>query len=148
MNQKQCETVRQAAMALADGESAPLSAEQVQSHLAGCPACRCAMEELGCLNRTLGAQSRQRKTVDVWPAVQGGIAVRTAASRSSNPAGMLITLAAALLLVRGIVLTTTEPLEWVARFVALLLVSGWFFLIRENPFAIHPQLAVTKESKP
>jgi len=86
--------------------------------------------------------------VDVWPEVKGRIAVRAADSRSFNPAGMLSALMIALLLVRGIVLTTAEPLEWVARFVALLLVGGWFFLLRENPFAVHPQLAITKESKP
>lgn len=148
MNEDHCETVRQAAMALADGETAPLSAEQVQTHLTGCPACHCAVEELGCLNRALAAQSRQPQAVDVWPEVKGRIAVCAADSRSFNPAGMLSALTIALLLVRGIVLTSAEPLEWVARFVALLLVGGWFFLLRENPFAVHPQLAVTKDSKP
>jgi predicted anti-sigma-YlaC factor YlaD len=148
MNAFNCETIRQAAMALADGETAPLSAEQVQAHLAGCAECRRAVEEMQSLARVLDAQSHQPQAADLWPGIQGRIAVCAADSRSLNPAGMLAVLALVLLLVRGIVLTTAEPLEWAVRFIALLFVGGWFVLLRENPFAIHPQLVEGKKTRP
>jgi len=148
MSKMDCETIRQAAMALADGETASLSAEQAQSHLADCPACRRAVEELRSLTRMLDTQSRRGQALDLWPRIQGRLAVRVADSKALSTAGMLAALAIALLCVRGIVLTTTAPLEWAARFVALLFVGGWFVLLRENPFAIHLQLAEAKETKP
>ena len=148
MTQTDCETIRQAAMALADGETAPLSAEQVKAHLAGCPACGRAVEELQSLTRRLDSQSRQRQPVDLWSRVQGPIAGRTVACRPLNSAGMLVALVLALLCVHGIVLGTAEPLAWVARCVALVFLGGWFFLLRENPFAIQSRLVEAKEVKP
>ena len=143
-----CETVRLAAMALADEEPAPLSAEQVQTHLAGCPACSRAVEELRFVTRLLDPQSRQEQPIDLWPRIQSRIAICAVDYRSLKPVGMLVALVIALLCVRGIVLSATEPLAWVARLVALSFLGGWFFLLRENPFAIHPHLSEGKETQP
>jgi len=148
MSKIDCATIRQAAMALADGEAAPLSAEQVEAHLAGCPACGRAVEELRSLTRLLDTQSRQRQPVDLWPRIQGPIAGRAVDCRPLKPAGMLVALVLALLCVRGIVLSAAEPSAWVARLVALAFLGGWFFLLRENPFAIQSRLVVAKETQP
>ena len=144
MSTMDCESVRQAAMALADGETSPLNAGQIQSHLADCPECRRAVEELGSLTRALAARSRREPTLDLWPRIR----TRLDRPLSYRLAGRFALLVAALLLARGIVLVTAEPVEWIVRGVALLLVGGWFLLLRENPFTIHSHLFETKETKP
>jgi anti-sigma factor RsiW len=143
-----CETLRQVALALTDGETTPLNAEQVQAHLAACPECRRAVEELRSVIRVLDAQSRREQAIDVWPRIQSRLMVQAAQAESFHLAGRFALLVAALLLGRGIVLVSAEPLEWIVRVVGLLLVSGWFFLLRENPFTIHSHLVETKESNP
>jgi predicted anti-sigma-YlaC factor YlaD len=147
MSKMDCETIRQADMALADGETASLNAEHVQMHLAECLECRRTVAELRTLNSALDAQSRRVEPVDFWPRIQSRLAAPAAETKSSSMAGMIAMLVMTLLLVRGMVLTTAHPLEWVVRLVALFFVLGWFFLLRENPFAVHPHLVEGKETR-
>jgi predicted anti-sigma-YlaC factor YlaD len=144
MSTMDCETVRQAAMALADGETGPLNAEQIQRHLADCPECRIAVERLASLTRVLDGQSRREPAIDLWPRVRNQLA-----PPARFPlAGRFALLAATLLLARGIILVTAEPVEWIVRAVALLLVGTWFVWSQENPFTIQTHLFETKETRP
>jgi hypothetical protein len=59
---------------------------------------------------------------------------------------MLVLMAMALLLVRGVVFASAGPLEWAGRFAGLLFVGGLFLLFRENPFAIQPRLTEAKHT--
>src|SRR5687768_12216106 len=69
----ECEAVRVAAMAIADGEMPPLSREQIRDHLEVCAACR------GCVDQPFGRllpawARRQRHDFVVWPAVRTRLA--------------------------------------------------------------------------
>ncbi|MBV9852026.1 MAG: zf-HC2 domain-containing protein [Armatimonadetes bacterium] len=67
-----CETRRACLTALLDGELPPHDATEVWAHLAECPACRRAWEELAAV-RDLAAQWTMGDTPDLWPAVQAQI---------------------------------------------------------------------------
>lgn len=148
MNPMDCENVRQAAMALADGEIAPLNAAEVQAHLSQCSECRHAVEELRSLNRLVDAQSRRVPTVQLWPRIEGRLAAEAASAESVSLAGKFAVLVTLLLLARTLVLVATQPLEWVVRLGALTFVLGWFILFRENPFTLQPHLIAAKETTP
>jgi anti-sigma factor RsiW len=135
-------------MALADGEVAPLNAEKVQVHLRQCSECQRAVEELRCLNRLVDAQSRRVPTVQLWPRIEGRLAAEAASAKSVSLAGKFAVLVTLLLLARTLVLTTSQPLEWIVRLGALAFVLGWFILLRENPFTLQPHLIAAKETTP
>jgi predicted anti-sigma-YlaC factor YlaD len=147
MNETNCEITRQAAMALADGEIASLNTAQVRAHLAECQECQRAAAQLQSLNRLLAAQSRRVPIVDFWSRVEGRLAASATKTESSS-LGMCAILVLMLLLVRIMVLSVAQPLELGVRFVAVFFVLGWFFVLRENPFAIQPHLGEPNNYQP
>ena len=148
MNPMDCETVRQAAMALADGEIAPLNAAEVQAHLAnarsaGAPCRTCDRSPAG------GRAVAPPPTVDLWPRIEGRLAAEAAKRQVRQPGRQ----------VRGARHATparsgpwcSPPLNrWSgsSRLGALAFVLGWFILLRENPFTLQPHLIVAKENTP
>jgi predicted anti-sigma-YlaC factor YlaD len=147
MTKMDCQIIGQAAMALADGEAVSVDTEQVQLHLDECPDCRRTVGELRSLNDALATQSRRLHTVNLWPQVANRIMSESPKSAAANLAARFALLLAMLVMVRALVLTTTQPLEWAVRLIALFFVGGWFFLQRENPFVIQPDLINAKESE-
>ncbi len=142
-----CTFIRQAAMALADGEKAAMDASCVQSHLAACVECRRAVEEMRSLDHLFVARPRHLPATDLWPRVQRSLAVPAAKARPFSRPAMFVLLVVALLLLRAALFTTGQASEWVARFVALLFVLGWLVALRDNPFAVNPHLITTSKAK-
>lgn len=68
-----CESMRAAAMALADDESSVLSLEQIQQHLQGCSECRAALERAADLSVLFDGLQRKRHEVDVLPRLSSRI---------------------------------------------------------------------------
>src|SRR5262245_28915070 len=77
MNDIDCENVRVAAMAIADGEEASLDAKGIELHLLQCEACREEIEQLGATSQLLSSQKRFKEPVDVWPVVSERIELLT-----------------------------------------------------------------------
>src|SRR5258705_3642875 len=71
MTRLDCETIRMAAMAIADGQYSELSSQQIEEHLAGCDDCRIEMGQLLTLTNLLDNQKRRERTETVWPQVKG-----------------------------------------------------------------------------
>ena len=59
MNESNCESVRIAAMALADGEQPALDPHFIAAHVAGCAACRLELELLRGLDVQIAGKSRR-----------------------------------------------------------------------------------------
>jgi predicted anti-sigma-YlaC factor YlaD len=144
MTKMDCQIICQAAMALADGETAALNTEQVQAHLANCPDCRRVMGEFRSMSSAFSSQSRRVHAVNLWPRLADRITSEPPQLTALPLSVMFAILVAMLLMVRALVLTTAHPLEWGVRLLALLFVCGWFFLQRENPFTINPHLMEAK----
>jgi len=63
-----------AAMAVLDGEVAPLAAEEINAHVANCDVCGAALAGLTSLNATMARASYDRPGVDLWPAIRASMA--------------------------------------------------------------------------
>lgn len=138
-----CEQVRIAAMALADGETPPLPRAAIEVHLSECAECRQELGELQALGRLWQAQSRQTHAVDLWPQVAG---------RLRSPIGQpekhrwLPTLAALLVVFKLIEFIPNRSLGMWAQLVPLLLAAAVFAVAEENPFQIKTELRSQEES--
>jgi len=138
-----CEQVRIAAMALADGEAPPLPLTFIEAHLAECAECRQELGELEALGRLWEAQSRQTHAVDLWPQVAG---------RLQSPVGQpekhrwLPTLAALLVIFKLIEFIPNRSLGIWAQLVPLLLAAAVFAVAGQNPFQIKTELRSEEES--
>ena len=137
-----CEEVRMAAMALADGETPPLSRTAIEEHLAGCADCRRELEELQAFGRLWQAQSRQIQTVDLWPKLEPRLP-----SLRRQPEGRvwLPALAASLVLFKLIELVPIHSLGIWVQLVPLLLAAAAFAAAGQNPFQIKTELRSQEE---
>ncbi len=139
-----CEQVRIAAMALADGETPLLPRAAIQGHLAECAECRRELGELQAIDRWWQGQSRQTHAVDLWPQL---------ADRLQSPAGQpekrrwLLALAALLVVFKLIEFIPNRSLGMWAQLVPLLLAAAAFAVAGENPFQIKTELRSHEESE-
>ncbi len=138
-----CEQVRIAAMALADGETPPLPGAAIESHLAECAECRQELAELQACGRLWEAQSRQTHAVNLWPRVAGHL---------QSPIGQpekrrwLAALAALLVAFKLVEFIPNRSLGMWAQLVPLLLAAAIFAVTGQNPFQIKTELRSQEES--
>ncbi len=140
MNQVSCESVRLAAMAVADGEKPLIPLNEIELHLAQCDLCRSEVEQLITFIDLLNAQCRRERTESVWGRVAErlGRGERTRAASDHWPWFLLLGsfLAGYRLVVAA---SDWEPGLWFKLAPALLAIAVFAFL-RENPFKVNSQL--------
>lgn len=129
-----CEEWRVAAMALADGETPPVSRAAIEAHLATCHGCRRAIEELQALARTWAGQRRPDYHVDLWPAIH---------DRLGRPKRRWLPTLVVLLVIFKLadLLTDTSLALWV-QVVPVLMAAAAFAALRQNPFRIQTDLGL------
>jgi predicted anti-sigma-YlaC factor YlaD len=123
-----------AAMALLDGEAAPLAAVEINAHVANCDVCGAALAGLTSLNVTMARVSYHQQGVDLWPSIRASVArpQRQAAREMTAIVGLAIALggwrlAQLLVDLPAPVVNSTVPL-------ALVVAVLWRFV--GDPFAI------------
>jgi predicted anti-sigma-YlaC factor YlaD len=139
-----CESVRVAAMAIADSEESSLGPKEIESHLLNCEACREGVEDLRATNQVLSSQARLRQQVSVWPMVRERIQTPT---ESTEPFRWRV------LLLFGIplfgykfvtLILDASPSLW-SKLVPVLLMIAVFSYLRVNPFKINSELTLKGE---
>jgi hypothetical protein len=127
-----CEECRLAAMALADGETPPVSQVAIEAHLAGCEGCREEIEHLHELGRIWQGQGRPNYDVDHWRQVQG---------RLGRPKRHLLPLLVVLLVIFKLADFVPDRNFglWV-QLVPVLMAGAVFAALRQNPFQIKTKL--------
>ena len=137
-----CEQVRVAAMALADGETAPLPRSAIEAHVIECAACRQEIRELDGVGRVWETQARRTQTVDLWPQVQQRLERGVARSeRRWQPA-----LVAMLVAFKLLTFIPERSFGTWVQFVPLLMAASAFALVGQNPFQIKTKLRSQEES--
>ena len=134
MNELNCESVRIAAMALADGEQPALDPDFIAAHLAGCAACRLELEHLRAVTVQLAGQSRREYPSDLWPAVETRLATPSRQRR--------------MFLVLGVLLVTYKIAEFgpsrefglAVQLIPIAIALAVFRYLKENPFHITTEL--------
>jgi predicted anti-sigma-YlaC factor YlaD len=140
MSNPACEEFRLAAMALLDGETATLPAERVRAHLAVCAECRQEIAQFSALESLLGAHRYSHLEDEVWPLVASRLSRQRKSPEVSGSWGFLVLLVFILLAGRACALATDGVPGLVARLSLLLFAVALFWIRKENPFAINPQL--------
>ena len=139
-----CESIRIAEMALADGEEPPLSLNELETHLRNCDHCRAETEPLRAINEMLSSQKRLRLEASIWPLVN---------ERLEATAGTARPFSWRVLLLFGIplfgykfllLILQTAPNLW-SKLVPLILVIAVFSYLKTNPFKINCELTLRGE---
>jgi predicted anti-sigma-YlaC factor YlaD len=84
MTDDTCQIVQISAMALRDGQTGPLSAEQVQQHLHQCQTCREAVAQMESFLNIVDLHVRRPVEADLWPRIES--ALKRTSDRSTERA--------------------------------------------------------------
>ena len=144
MSEIDCENVRVAAMATADGEESSLSAKEIELHLLDCKACREEIEQLSATSQLLSAQRRLLEPVNVWPMVNERI---EAATESAQPFRWRVLLLFAIPLFGYkffMLLLDAAPSVW-SKVIPVFLMIVIFTYLKANPFKINSELTLKGE---
>ncbi|MBX3278479.1 MAG: zf-HC2 domain-containing protein [Acidobacteria bacterium] len=137
MNQVSCESICLAAMAVADGETPPIPAPEIEIHLAQCAHCRSEVGQLKSVIELLNAQRRSEQTENVWDGVAKTLRRRSEAQRTSDHWPWFLLLGLLLAGYRiGVAATDWEPGLWF-KLAPILVAVAVFALLRENPFKVN-----------
>ena len=139
MKELTCEDVLMAQMAASDGEELPFATEQLSTQITGCANCQHEVEQLQALDQLFIGQTLSEARVDLWPAIEKGIAKRP--TLSWRPFALI-----------GLLLVIYKLLEMLPerdpgmafKFVPLVIVVLLFVFIRENPFRINTELVLER----
>ena len=136
MDRTQCDAIVVSAMALLDGERAPIDRAEIDRHVLSCRRCASEIETLRLLAERLAPMSRVTFHADVWPAIEAQL---------HRPAGisapLVLTAGAVCLLAwRALEAATMDPLSVWTRLVTVGIAVLVFLCLRVNPFRVEPRL--------
>ncbi len=140
MNKEYCEKIRISAMAIRDGETAPLSGQEIARHLQSCADCRLEIDQQKQAEDILNGRSRRIFAQDVWPEIAA--ALEETRGRPVQPANVPAFLVLCLFL---LAYKVVEVLPFVTAGVAVKLIPAgvlvlFFSLLKQNPFQINSNL--------
>jgi anti-sigma factor RsiW len=139
-----CESVRLAAMALADGEESPLRREEIETHLRNCDRCRAEIEPLRAIDELLSSQKRLRPEANLWPRVSERLEV-TAKGAPSFSWRLLLLFGIPLFGYKALLLGfQAAPSLW-SKLIPIIFVIAIFSYLRTNPFKINCELTLRGE---
>ena len=136
MDTPRCDVIVLSAMALMDGETAPIDRAEIDVHIRTCHHCASEIQMLRSLAKRLSAVSRGAVTADVWPAIE-----KQLDRPASISPGLVLTAGSVFLLAwRTLEAATMDPLTWWTRPVTVGVAALLFLCLRVNPFRVEPRL--------
>ena len=136
MDTPRCDAIVLSAMALMDGETAPIDRAEIDVHIRTCHHCASEIQMLRSLAKRLSAVSRGAVTADVWPAIE-----KQLDRPASISPGLVLTAGSMFLLAwRALEAATMDPLTWWTRPVTVGVAALLFLCLRVNPFRVEPRL--------
>jgi len=140
MNLNECELIRQAVMARADGEAVALPTGQIEAHLARCAECRREAEAMQSLSALLAAQARRKDSAELWPSIAPQLASVKRPTAQPDSAGFFVVLGLILLVYQSALFFGAPALWWWFKAAVVLAIIALLALRRMNPFIIEPEL--------
>ena len=140
MRRPSCEEIRIAAMALAEGERADLSLDEIQEHLAACAGCRQEVAQMEALAALWARQARRPSAEDLWPGLAERLAATAPAPRVNR--GPIPIWLLALLLGTYKLIEFVPDRSWplAVQFVPVAVALAWFLWSKQNPFRVDVEL--------
>ena len=147
MNKEYCERIRISAMALRDGESAPLSEQEISKHLESCANCRLEIDQQKQAIELLDGRSRRVFAHDVWPEIAA--AMEGTNGRFEQPASAIpfVILCLFLLIHKTIEVLPSVTAGVTIKLIPVVVLVLFFGLIKQNPFEINPNLRLQGDTK-
>ena len=137
MKELTCEDVLISQMAAADGEEPEFKTQQLAAHIAGCANCQHELKQLQALDQLLAGHTLSEPRVNLWPAIENGIAKRT----DWQPFALIGLL---LVIYKLLEMLPARDLGFAFKLVPLIIVVLLFVFIRENPFRINTELLLER----
>ena len=144
MKNLDCESVRVAAMAIADGEESPLQASAIEEHLFNCEGCREEIEQLRSTDQMLSSQKRLQPEANLWPSIGEHIETTTATSQQFGWRVLLL-FGIPLFTYKFFLLGFQVPTNIWSKLVLLIVVIAIFGYLKTNPFKINTELRLEGE---
>jgi hypothetical protein len=144
MRELNCESVRMAAMANADGYSA-LPSDEIEAHTKNCPDCRLEIAQLRALSSLLDAQERQPQFADTWTSIAARLPAESGEQSVSPQRHLFLLLGVLLLSYRLVEIIPDRNLDWLFKLLPIIFVVAVFSYLRENPFKINAELRLEGE---
>ena len=145
MEEANCENVRIASMAQADGASTGLSLDQVEAHLATCAACRQEVTEMRAITGLLDMAERSTRYEQVWPLIEKRLDGLTPESKRLGDWRPFLVLGLLLAGYRIILAMTDQDLGFSFKLVPVALLIAVFLYLKENPFRVNSNLRLQGE---
>jgi predicted anti-sigma-YlaC factor YlaD len=136
-----CEDILIQKSALLDGESADLSAEEINAHLETCENCRQEIEQMENAIFLLERQERRAPEADLWSAIEKRIPAETANETNWQP---FILLGVFLVVYKLVEMLPERDFGLALKIVPFVLVAVVFGFLKENPFKINTELILEK----
>lgn len=140
MNKEYCEKVRLSAMAISDGEQPLVPESEINEHLASCPDCRTAIELLRSTAKLLEDKRRKSYAANIAYEVEAIINTAKMSSKYSEYSGYFIALGFVLFILKIIDISPALTAAGFVRFLSIPVIIVFFILIKQNPFAISPNI--------
>lgn len=140
MKDPNCEKVLMAIMAAADGESAPLTPEEIEAHFTSCADCREEAVRMQRVDNVFQQAHRRESTINLWPAIESRLD-QQAARIGWKPFAIVAVLLLAYKLFE--LLPDAAP-GWAIKLVPLIIFGALLVFLRENPFKINTELVLEK----
>jgi predicted anti-sigma-YlaC factor YlaD len=140
-----CEATILSLMAVLDGETPLLSAEQTTQHLNSCDKCRMEMKHQEAIVNLLLGQKRRTDTVDLWPEIEKGI-ISKPISGSVTGQNFFLLLGTILVIYKLLEMIPSWDLGFLFKLVPVVFIALLFSFYKENPFKINTELKLEGES--
>ena len=136
MDRALCDAIVVSAMALMDGETAPIDRAGIDAHILTCRRCASEIERLHSVAERLAQCKRAAVTADVWPPIEAKLR-----RPAVIPAGLVLSAGSVCLLAwRALEAATMDPLALWTRPVSVGVAVLVFLCLRANPFRVEPRL--------
>ena len=141
MNKMNCEEILIQKSALLDGESADLSAEEINVHLETCENCRQEIVQMENAVYLLEKQERRGIDADLWSAIEKRIPAETTRETNWQP---FILLGTFLVVYKLVEMLPERDFGLALKIVPFVLIAVIFGFLKENPFKINTELILEK----
>ena len=143
MQKVTCETIRIAAMAIADGQQAEMTemtSHRIEEHLADCATCRLEVDQLRAVNALMNMQQRQPQSEHLWTRIEMSLPETPMAKNESTPSHLFKLLGLFLIGYKLFEMIPDRNLGFLFKLIPILFIVAAFAYMKVNPFKINTEL--------
>ena len=145
MQKATCETIRIAAMAVADGQQAEvteMTSHRIEEHLADCATCRLEVDQLRAVNALMNMQQRQPQNERLWASIEMSLPEAPTAKYESPRSHLFKLLGLFLIGYKLFEMIPDRDLGLLFKLIPILFIVAAFAYLKVNPFRINTELAL------